>query len=258
MAYGVGTPADDWYQIIADFDENPVKHSHPTLSTLNQLQNHSDKTRRIGASTATYQHTFYQYIPGFNGANSYSVRMFFRFHAIASASSWYLMPVIGLRCPDTGGWNTTGINNGYYLNFQKSGGQEFFQFGDRWDFSQAQINRVLVQSADPNLDADDWHAMRMDVIKEDNDQHIKAYYCKGATACGTLTDGEPVWTKMMDVIHLNGAPTPRVLQGNLTGSLTFASVVPYASGSCMWGAKNRTNNFSDQLFCDSAKVSEVS
>jgi len=252
MAFGVGTPADDWTQEISGVSENKVQHSSLTSPILT---NHGSYCRRFNAPSANDLKTFYKLIdPAYVTENSKSIRGFFRTEDTRGGTNvdfrFVNQPRLILNADDNAG--SLDLDTGYQAYI--GGAYTHIDLYLTMGLSNSPVATVRLSTA-----ADDfgqkWNGLRLDVIKEDQDAHILVYMAQGASVCDNLTNGEPVWTKMLDVIHVNGTTTPTILLGDTAYS--FPTTVPVLSGYSAFGFHNPETLSYYVTFVDSVSIKKM-
>lgn len=262
MAYGVGTPADDWNQDETNHPENKVLNS----SLPNPLTNHEGTTRRFAEAASNNTRTVYSLIdPTMRGPGSKSVRGFFRIqdnkNAILSQDS-IIKPYLGIN-------SQTGHADGYiaFVSTGQTGTTSdvcvSLGVGVRGDIGLGTYRHIAYSASLGNTTEFNglWMGLRVDTIKEDNDTHIKIYFVKGPANCSNLdAEGEPDWgSPVVDIVHQFGLTAPLVLTGTKVSD--FASATPWQDGFAFfafasgWGTGSAiTQNVS---YIDSVRIKKM-
>ena len=261
MAYGVGTPANDWTQEVSNNTETKVLHS----SMSNPLSNHGDYCRRFNPPNVDKVRTVYQLIDSnFQAVGNKSERIFFQCERTNSASldgKQNVNPFVGINTP-------TNSDDGYIAMFSGTTGSNYGVFlgvsgvkdatGNGWP---PYLNTTIAYAnIDNGTDANGkWYGMRMDITKEDTDAHIKIYIVEGSVDCSDLdANGEPDWgVPIIDIIHQLGNATPVVIAGTLYNSGSKFLVDPLFDGKMFWGVVTGNNSTSHRTFIDTISCRKI-
>jgi len=256
MAYGVGTPADDWTQKLSHHTENKT----PNSSLANPLTSHGPYCRRWDSNSAT-DRVMTQYILNNPSTNvgSKSIRGFFRLEDIAHTG---LDPISGrILAPHLSIYDTTTTNCiGYIIAYEDSGDGDDTHNGVQFGYGLLTNSYNGISSrvarADNYLYTDAeadgaWMGMRLDVLKEDNDAHIKVYVVKGVANCNALdANGEPDWgSPIIDLIHINGSGVVNPIVGTKVGNLPIST--PILDGQASFGFNQYYKNGTMKTYVDS-------
>jgi hypothetical protein len=240
MAYGAGTPADDWGQ---DYHQTTDSKS-PNSSLTNPLTSHGANCRRINGGSDNKIVAYRLLDSSFTNDGSKSIRGFFRIEDSGRNpvdSEYFNRPRLIANAELATG--IINLNTGYHAVIHVNGSHEAVvsvgtrvhtSSGDGLSSYSAVISGAICTDSELK---DLWMGMRLDVIKEDQDAHIKVYIAKGPAVCNNLdANGEPVWTKYLDVKHIIGSNIPVVNLGTVTHN--FGTTTPWTDGWMAFGSDN--------------------
>ena len=256
MAFGVGTPADDWTQETSNHSENKT----PNSSLSDPLVNHGGYCRRWNSNSATAQVMTKYTLKDTSFANegSKSIRGFFRMTDLHES---FLSSKGTIVSPSLAIYNTIDTNlEGYTVAYGDAGDGNSDHYGLMFGYGNGIRYEVL--RADnylyTNIEANGaWIGMRLDVLKEDSDAHIKVYVVKGAVDCSTLdANGEPDWgSPIMDFIHYNGSAFVIPIVGTKLGDLPTAT--PLLDGRASFVFNQQYRNDYMQTFADTISFKKI-
>ena len=264
MAFGVGTPADDWTQDYNDFHEN--KSTNASLPS-NQLVNHGTYCRRF-AVNGDYK-TIYRLTDSSDSIRNALVKSVraFTYNELLTSSAYMsgfsgIIPFIGINGTmdaGTGKLSLSGSASSYFLSvFREDYGDDstvavqLFQ-----GFPHTGYSRVYSDYIGTGIALNkDWIGLRLDASKIDQDLRLEGYVAIGHTVCDTLdAQGEPVWTKVIDVTHRNGTNIPAVALGNLKNN--FANSTPAFTGETFFGAFSSNADYDYYTYIDSVSCKKI-
>ncbi len=262
MAYGVGTPADDWTQVYSNHSENKNQNS----SLVNPLTAHGTYCRRWNSNSATAQaRTLYTLKDAsFANTGSKSIRGFFRLQDISHSTLYSTADLVSpnVTIYDTGDPSYYGYTVGYGdANDGNSGHCGLvFGYGYRDDVDEGirhKVCRMDTNLYDLATAQEKWMGMRLDVIKEDQDAHIYIYVVDGPANCNDLdASGEPDWgSPVMEIMHYNGSDVASVITGTKLGN--FNLTTPILDGQGAFGFCQKYQNNYMQTFVDSISYKKM-
>ena len=239
MAYGVGTPADDWIRYQGSDPPSSSKIANSGLAS--PLTNHGANCRRWNHPTGAVlanQYAYYKYSnPAFNAAKAHSIRACVRTSNLAGA----IIRLI-LKSNFAGGTPSAALfysvcfvtrpaTNKISLQCSKNMSSDCFG-----DYTNPAVDWVH----SPALTNNTWWGLRFDAMRQGDDMRLTCY----TTNAPDVLDGsgEPAWVKGIDYYHQLGNNVPVLIYNNPAYSGTYlrdwGGMAPIYSGDAAFVATN--------------------
>lgn len=241
MAYGVGTPADDWVRYLSATPPGDSKVVHASLS--NALLNHGINCRRFNSvSGGGTQARYYKYInAAYNPAKAHSIRGLLR-AGDAGITTGFL--ILNSDVSPPGALSTNPSDYRFYaVNMRMSSGNRGITLTSSkllssWNPPQATYT-VKSVGDDTNVVVNDWYYCRLDAMRQGDDMRLTCYFVKKSAACDSLDAyGEPAWgDPVIDCYHVLGNGTPQIIDGCGVSASNWNTTTPhYGDGTDYIGA----------------------